>query len=836
MPLRKMKRLTALILCAATIFSLAACGGAESDSAQESPETAAPEVTESPEPQPVYEWQAEFSDAETGPEYYTPVCFHNGGFYCTASVKTGENIPESVIKAARKKNEKPVNDGRYDVFSDCLFFIGPDGSVRRIEDYEPLPAEENPGDWYNFSSVSELDGLIVDDAGEIITLEKCGISGNVAPKNPADFEPGMTWYDYYVYDNVWYIRELDENGKQRSCSELINEEGDYFNPYAMKRARDGRLVLAASGAESRVSAVFLKGSIDRSVITEGYITNLITLSTGEIAVLEWIGEDTNRIGIIDLDSFEERKLCDLPASCIYAYDGEGEYLFFWTDGEALYGYTGEPGTGEKLFSWSEAEVSFSSITSPVVACDGGFSFLISDFSGLSGAYSTFFVRMEKKQREPGEEKSVLLLASSCPTVGLNKTVAEFNRSSKSCRVEIADYSAFCDDGLSSAAAFEAYLNSGECPRFPDVIDLSLTDAEIRSLEKAGFLEDLYPFIDADGKLEREDFFENILKAAETNGKLCRTVAGFEIDTAVGAASRVGEGYSWTVGEFMDAWASMGGGTDAFDVFTTRKDVLESCLRMNLSRFVDFDAGSCSFDSPEYTELLYFAGNFPADFDYSAHNWTASDNSDMRVRSGRQMLLRTSIYSVNDVITAGFEFPSYPDGISFIGYPCAEGCGSAVRVSSFDLAGSLGMLAGSEKKEEAWSFLRVFFTEEYEKDYRFIPINRSAYEKQIASAMEFSYLHDKYGKVLYDKKGEKRIASLGALYLSDYTEIKYYPLTQPRADRLTGLIESIDRLCSDEEDIILTALMRSEGFYSGSLSAEDAAAEVQKAVYEILQSR
>lgn len=830
-----MKRLTALLLCAASIFSLAACGGAESDSAPAALETALPEAAASPEPQPVYEWQAEFTPADTGPEYYTPVCFHDGGFFCTASIKTGENIPESVIREARKKNKDPENDGRYDVFSDCLFFIASDGSVRRLEGYEPLPDEENAENWYDFSSLSGLDGLIVDDAGELITLEKTSVSGNNAPEDSADFEPGMTWYDYYVYQNRWYIRLLDENGRQRSCSELINEDGCFFNPYAMKRTADGRLVLAASGAQSMVSAAYLNGSIDRSVLTQGYITDLIRLSTGETAVLEQIGEgDICRIGIVDTNSFEETTLCDLPPSCVYAYDGEGDHLFFWTDGEALYGYRKLTGTSERLFSWLSVNVDFSSISSPVIACGGGFSFLVSEYSGIKGEYSTSVARVEKKELRPGEEKSVLILASACPTPALNRLAAEFNRGSKSCRVEIADYSAFCTEGVSDAAALEAYLNSDECTAKPDIIDLS--GADVRSLEKAGFLDDLYPFIDSDAELERGDFFENVLKAAETNGKLCRTVAGFEIDTAIGAASTVGDGCSWTIGEFMNAWGAMGGGTDAFDVYTTRTDVLETCLRADIGRYVDYDAGSCAFSSQEYIELLSFAGNFPADFDYSGYQWTASDNSDMRVRNDRQMLLRTSIYTVNDFITAGFEFYSYPDGISFIGYPCADGCGSAARVSSFDYGGSLGLLAGSEKKNDAWSFLRVFFTEEYEKDYWYIPINRNAYEKQIASAMEFSYLHDRYGKVMYDKKGEKRIASLGALYLSDYTEVKYYPLTQPRADKLTGLIESIDRLCSDDDELIWTAIMRSEGYYSGSLSAADAAAGVQEAVTGLLQSR
>lgn len=832
-----MKRLTALLLCAASIFSLASCGGAESDSApaQAEPDTAAPEVTASPEPQPVYEWRSEFTPAETGAEYYTPVCFYDGGYFCTASIKTGENIPESVIRAARKKNEEPENDGRYDVYSDCLFFIASDGTVTHLKEYEPLPDEENCGDWYDFSSLSSLEGLIVDDAGEIITLERTGVSGNSAPENSADFEPGMTWYDYYVYRDNWYIRQLDRHGKQRSCSPLINEDGDRFNPYSLMRAEDGRLVLAASGAQSRVSAIYLNGSIDRAVNTEGYITNIIRLCTGEFAVLEWIyEEETNRIGIVNMSTFEEMKLCDLPGSCIYAYDGEGEYLFFWTDGEALYGHRGLTGENEKLFSWSAVDVNFSSITSPVTACDGGFSFLVSEYSGLAGAYSTSIVRVEQKKVEPGTEKKVLLLASACPTTGLNTTVAEFNRGAEDCRVEIADYSAYCEEGMSDAAALEAYLNSGDCPRTPDIIDL--TGLDVGSLERAGCLDDLYAFIDSDAELERSDFFENILKAAETGGKLCRTVAGFEIDTAVGSASVVGEGVSWTVSEFMQAWASLGNGTDAFDIYTTRTDVLEECLRADLGRYVDFDAGTCSFNTPEYIDLMCFAGNFPADFDFSAHEWSSSDNSDMRVRRGRQMLLRTSIYTVNDAITAGFEFPSYPDGISFIGYPCPEGCGSAARVSSFDLGGSLGMFSGSQNKDEAWSFLRMFFTEEYEKNYWYLPINRNEYDRQITSAMEFSYLYNKYGKVLYDKKGEKRIASLGALYLSDYTEIKYYPLTQPRADRLTNLIESVDKLCSDDDEVVWMTVMRSEGYYSGSITAAEAAASVQEAVTELLQSR
>jgi hypothetical protein len=109
---------TALLLSAAML--LTGCGASVSE--------VQPEAEPEPTPEPVYAYTADFSEVGNGLSSLVPLCAVKGGFYCCSYEKTGEEIPEALIREAKWRNVEVVNDGRYDI---CSFRL-PNSDERKL--------------------------------------------------------------------------------------------------------------------------------------------------------------------------------------------------------------------------------------------------------------------------------------------------------------------------------------------------------------------------------------------------------------------------------------------------------------------------------------------------------------------------------------------------------------------------------------------------------------------------------------------------------------------------------------------------------------------------------
>ncbi len=398
-------------------------------------------------------------------------------------------------------------------------------------------------------------------------------------------------------------------------------------------------------------------------------------------------------------------------------------------------------------------------------------------------------------------------------------IVSFNRKNDNYRIVVKDYSEFNteDDYSAGQTKLTTELLAGNVP---DIIDLN--GMPYNQLASKGLLADLYPFIDADSEFGREDFFPNVLAALEVNGGLYSTVSSFGLITVIGAASVVGEEPGWTYDEFNAALASMPEGCEAFDVYTTRDDILRTCLSLDMKDFVNWSTGECNFDSEEFAELLAFAAQFPESFDYENYEYTAEDDTQTRIAEGRQMLMQGSIYSIESV----FYNDSYFGGdATYIGYPTADGTpGNLISIDS-----GYAISAKSEHQDVAWEFLRQFFTEKYQMDEAnaySIPSNISAYNERIKKAMTPEYEKDANGNYKLDEDGNK-IPVARMSFGTANGVIDFYALTQEQADELYSVITSTTALYDFSSDAIFDIVKeQSQAYFSGQKTAEDVAKLVQ----------
>ena len=773
-----MKKVLLLLLACLTALPLTACGASGSTAA-------APQSNESTE-QSTFRYLPSYTPVKDAPfdglysEFYT-----EDGLY--ASCTTYENGNRTV---------SPV-------------FISYDGTIKEFPAYTSAKTPTgNEGNCNYFLSESIL-SLAPLAGGKLLALIRLTESWN---DDPEVTRTDLAFYENYHEAAHCLARILDADGRELS-SFAINagkEEADGKTALVMA---DGNFLFAADHA---LLAYSPEGQLLWQYTSKDYIQQILT---GKDGTLYFSCYDSKGLALTPFDAAAQKpgKAIRLPNSALSLSVG-AEHDFIYSSGPTCYGIDlASSEEGVKLFSWLDLDIATFMDHPVYTSADGSLhGYIREDGSGdFSAAFRLF--RLEKVSADAVKEKKTLTLATLGLDYETKQQIVKFNRDSDDYHIEIKDYSRVGggEDLSAGALKLQTEILAGNSP---DLLDLS--EIAVDRLAAKGLLEDLYPYLDADAELKREDFLPNVLAAAENNGKLVSTVSGFSIVTLAGAQSVVGDTVGWTYDACRSALADMPEGCTALDPSTTRTDILNTCLMLDLNHFVDWATGSCSFEGEEFTSLLEFAKTFPAE----EKGKDGAENADpfarvARIAEGSQMLigLEMNDFSTSWVDSAIFTNQPY----TYIGYPTAHGdSGNYISMNA-----GIAMSSSCREKDGAWQFLRAFFTEDYQRGSSCIPSNKAALEYKLASAMEMHYEKDADGAFLLDDNGEKIPQPVFEYSIAGY-DIVYYALMPEVADQLLSLINGTTRILNFDANIIDIVDGQAEAFFQGQKSAEEVARLVQ----------
>ena len=314
----------------------------------------------------------------------------------------------------------------------------------------------------------------------------------------------------------------------------------------------------------------------------------------------------------------------------------------------------------------------------------------------------------------------------------------------------------------------------------------------------------------------------MLQAFEENGKLCTTLSGIYINSVIGASSVVGDTPGWNYDEFNAALASMPEGCTAFDQYTTKADILQTCLALDMESFVDWSTGNCSFDSQQFIDLLNFANSFPSEFDWENYEWTDKDDTSNRLAQGKQMLVRTSAYSIDDIFYNNYT-ASLGGKITYIGYPTNSGTGNMVSLDGSGYA----MSAKSQYKDAIWQFLRQFFTKEYNEGRYALSSRIDVFDEKAKEATTIQYQKDNDGNYLLDENGEKiPVVRLTMWNNTTGEPQEIYALDAEQIDQIRELIETTTKAADYNDSIFNIVNEQAAAFFEGQKTAEDVARLIQ----------
>ncbi len=275
---------------------------------------------------------------------------------------------------------------------------------------------------------------------------------------------------------------------------------------------------------------------------------------------------------------------------------------------------------------------------------------------------------------PYVEKSPVKVA----LVGLDSEaeVQAMNSKSRECEYQIVKY------GREELDRFRTELSAGGS------MDLVLFYDGINT--NSAYFEDLYPYLDADPELSRDDFLPNLLESTSVRGELHQLWDRAAVSTLVGKASYVGDGRGLTPGDYVRMVEESEVLKGVFDNFMGKDELLARVANLGISTCVDKDKASCDFTAGSFQELLA---------------WCQSMGAGNQEGSGAGLEPDEYILGpgyVNMPVGDTYD-PTLGDTLVYVGFPNGgEGFHAYTPVY-----GGLTMAipANSANKDGAWAFIR-----------------------------------------------------------------------------------------------------------------------------------
>jgi hypothetical protein len=391
---------------------------------------------------------------------------------------------------------------------------------------------------------------------------------------------------------------------------------------------------------------------------------------------------------------------------------------------------------------------------------------------------------------------------------LQSQIASFNRQNQSYRIEYIDY------GIDGLTRLQTEVMVG---RGPDMIKLSWRGLDlVTPFAESGFLYDLYPLIDADPVLNRDNFFPSVLSIWEnSSGELMQIASAFSMQTIIGRATEFPTiPDSWTYSDFIDAYYILSAEHPApFGLAFSRYDFLSKTVFVD-DTFFSFERGEAYFTSEAFIEVLEAAKTIPAYHNVDAvtelvreGEWDVIGN----LMRGEQLLgAWQNTHGFRDYIRLKHRLGDF----RALGYPAQN---TPLHGAQVSLGNSIGINANSPNIEAAWEFVRMGMLPDVMAGMGSGPFYTriDLFDRELGRQLE--------------RKEPLNDWWLGSLY-------KLPPLTEADADFLREMISNIGFNLARQSPVYDIVHEEVPRFFEGNRSAEDTARVIQNRVQTYLNEQ
>ena len=639
----------------------------------------------------------------------------------------------------------------------------------------------------------------------------------------------------------YFYAEYDFEGKELFRCDFSGLLPQFDGLYALQQAvftNDGDIALLFK--HDQRSSVYLLNTNNDSVTI---LNHNIYLQGNNI-----VRQHDDRVFIFDIEAdeavlrevdFDGKKWGDAyPVIAGYStslrpFLKDSQFDILISSGNILYGYSLNTGEQMQLLNWTEAGLINITNAHLGMFADGGLSVINETWDVDPEVY---ILRPVLRSEDPSVKKIVLTLGGLRILEEVHSAVVDFNRESSNYRIEVIDYGADGDlEGGLTRLQIELMTGRG-----PDIIY-----DRYGWLRLSKVMTDLYPFIDADPELSRDDFFPNFLKSMEhSDGSLFMVSDRFTITTMVGIKENIGFIDNWSLSEMYSLLERSIDTPQPLGVLMIGQ--LFTMFMLENTDFVDIENYAANLDNEDFIKVLEIAKLLPSDQDIEK----SSIHMLLLLLRGEQLLAEWQFgdfyhfYGFAEILG---------DDFLILGRPSANGGKNIAYAYN-----PMGISAASEHKDGAWEFLRRYLLplddepqddDEDEDDEQeggpinegfahHYPIRIDTFEAFIADAQTPIMLENYDGSLYLDDDGQPVEIPRSTYYLWDrnnglpdlsYT-VSLYAMSDEIALKLRNFVESAQPsgniLSPEIMDLIYGDL---EAFFDGARTAEDTARIMQSRV-------
>lgn len=416
------------------------------------------------------------------------------------------------------------------------------------------------------------------------------------------------------------------------------------------------------------------------------------------------------------------------------------------------------------------------------------------------------------------QRTVLTLATGIADQQLKQAAVKFNRANKDNKIKVVEYYS-PNEGADFSAAENRLYTEIIAGMVPDMIDFYFVPHEV--FTSKGYMEDLYPYLEADLELSADDFLPNLLKAIEADGQLPYLPRSFAVSAVAADRDVVGGGDGWTIQEMIQVVEDNPQYESVFGQGCGRLEFMRLAMRFNGESFYDRAKKSCNFETEEFYRLLEFAKESLSDGGEDMDAFYYKQFAP--VMRGEQLLLYFN--GISDINSFRLVDRLFNGREAYIGFPSSGGAGNAFYVNL-----PLGITKSSEHKDIAWSFMReLYLKDSYEAPMTGFPSNIRALESlfELAAVPNMSTSDD----------GEQIEFPGSSMSFSDEDgqriSFDFYHLTREEADKIWLLLRSIEKTLDWDSDIQSIVADEADAYFNGARTAQETAALIQSRVSLLL---
>lgn len=505
-------------------------------------------------------------------------------------------------------------------------------------------------------------------------------------------------------------------------------------------------------------------------------------------------DNSKSIDIYDPDTLSREvmniELPDNGYNDTHILRGNTQYEYLCYTDEALFGVSVSDGSVTELLNWEESDFDSYVGNSAYLLLDGRV--LVTEHNYSSDGSNTTWLLTARTQEEL-DAMTLISMASIGDSGG--ELVHLYNRQAQGHRIVLKSYRDETSDDFGSSALERDLLNG----IIPDIVIYN-NNLNYQMLSNKGLFEDLSTWMADDPDFHTEDYLMNFFDSLRYKDRLERIAFQYTVDAWMAKTEFLNGQTGLTLAEYqaLDLPEGMKLLGSNFD----RQMAFQETIYSQLGSLVDYENNTCSFDAPEFIQLLKLFQELPEQ---------AEIEDVYAFAENRALLFNTSLWSLlsyqgniqlyfgnEDVTLTGVPLNTGGNGGIFI--PCSE---------------CLLMSAASEHKEEIWEFIKFCLNAENQMPdasgsmYGF-PVRLDALE----ALMERDQM----------PREENHIHSMG----NGYETIEIMSATAEEAETLTAYIKAITVSAYTDRTIWNIVSEEAGKYFSGDCTAEEAA--------NIMQSR